>query len=680
MAWADRRWRVRTVLVGLVLASLMPGLVGAGFLLVREYRQAFAEREKDNVVAARILVQAVDAQLAKARVLAQTLATASAMREGDFAALHARSRDLLSLTGIGANVVLSDASGQQVLNTLKAPGEPLPRHGNPQLVRRVFQEGETVVSDLYVGGVLGTPVLSVDVPVRLQGRVAYDLSVGMMPRDFEAIIAGSGLPSQWVVSILDASGTIVARSHAPERFVGRKGMPEFVERVRVTGEGVMHTKTLDGTEVVSAYSRSPATGWSVGIGVPRQLLQADLAAALAALAIVFAILFAVGVVLAASAAAMIGRSMRALVAPARALGSGERVPPAEVRIREADEVGHAIAEAADLLADRTVALQQANASLVAREAQLEEAHRLARLGTWQWSRARGEVEVSKDTRRMFGHGNCAFRQMRGTVLPAEDWDRLNEAVLHALTTRRGFEMQVPVNAAGGERMWADVKCEPLLDAHGQVVALKGTVQDTTERKRAQDALRESEARFRGQLERQVAERTAQLTEANRALEVAMRRDTLTGLDNRLSANERLRAEFVRMKRGGHAYCVLLMDIDRFKSINDLFGHDAGDEVLRRFALRLREALRETDFVARFGGEEFIAILTETDEEGAVRAAEKVRSGVADSGFPGIGSLTVSIGVSLSRASDASESDIVHRADNALYCAKGEGRNAVRAAN
>ncbi|MGE5094048.1 MAG: diguanylate cyclase [Betaproteobacteria bacterium] len=679
MAWAVRRWRVRTVLIGLVLASLLPGLIGAGVLLVREYRSGLAEREKDHVAAARMLLRSVDEQLDKARVLAQTLATANATLRGDLPALHARSRELLALAGVGRNVVLTDASGQQVLNTLREYGEPLPRHGNPDLVRRVFETGAPVMSDLYTGGVLGRPVISVDVPVKRDGRVVYDLSVGLLPGDFDALAANARFPREWIVVMFDRSGTIVARSQAPERFVGQKGAADFIERIAQAGEGTMQTKTLEGIEVVSAYSRSAATGWSVGIGVPRELLQGEIRRALAVLALGFAALFAAGVGLATAAATMIGRSMRALVAPAMALGAGQGAAPPGTSIREADEVGQAIGEAADLLAARTRELRDANTALRAREAELEEAQRIARLGSWHWSRARGDVELSDEARELFGHGHCTFEEMRGTVLPVEDWERASEAVRRAVRTREGFQIELAVNAPGGERMWADVTCRPLADAQGEIVALMGTVQDVTERRRAQDALRESEARFREQLARQVAERTAQLTDANRALERAVRQDTLTGLDNRLSANERLRAEFARMKRGAHPCAVVLMDIDRFKSINDRFGHETGDEVLQRFALSLRESLRETDFVARFGGEEFIAILPETTEEGAMQAAEKVRAGIEAGRFPGFGSLTVSIGVSCARPGDASEGDAVRRADSALYRAKGEGRNTVRLA-
>ena len=679
MILADRRWRVRTVLVGLVLASLVPGLFGAGYLLVRDYDNGLAQRSKDNIAAARLLVQAVDAQLDKARVLAQMLATDDATLRGDLPALHVRARELLARAGVGRNVVLTDRSGQQVLNTLRDYGQPLPRHGNPDLVSRVFEKGEPVISELYTGGLVGLPVLSVDVPVTIDGRIQYDLSVGLTPGSFDPLWATAGFPPDRMVAIFDPSGTIAARSFAAERFVGHKGAAEFIRRIRETGEGVMTSRTLEGIDMVSAFSRSRTTGWSVGVGVPLEVLRGELRRALGMLALFFAVFFAVGVALAAAAARLIERSMQALVEPAMALGAGMNVPAPATAIRETDEVAHAIHEAAKLLATRTRALEEANTALREREGELREAQHIARLGTWDWSRGRGDVRVSDEARALFGGGQCTFAGMRGTTLPAEDWQRADDALRRAASTGQGFDIQLAVNALAGERMWAEVTGRPVLDAHGEVVAVMGTVQDVTERKRAQDTLREGEARFREQLERQVAERTAQLTQANRALENAVRHDALTGLDNRLSANERLRAEFVRMKRGGTPSALLLLDIDRFKSINDRFGHGSGDEVLRHFALLLREGLRESDFAARFGGEEFVVILPETSLDGAVQLAEKLRGEIAAARFPGPIRVTTSIGVSCGRRDDTSEIDVVFRADKALYRAKGEGRNAVRPA-
>jgi diguanylate cyclase len=174
----------------------------------------------------------------------------------------------------------------------------------------------------------------------------------------------------------------------------------------------------------------------------------------------------------------------------------------------------------------------------------------------------------------------------------------------------------------------------------------------------------------------VAEDVSELIAANRELEQLARRDTLTGLHNRLAANERLHEEFLRMKRSGSGYSVLLIDIDYFKRVNDCYGHAIGDQVLKEVATLLRQSARITDFVARFGGEEFLAVLPDTTHEGARVLAEKLRETVAGTPIPTVGQITLSIGLATADLAADHQDDAVRRADQQLYRAKAEGRNRV----
>lgn len=172
---------------------------------------------------------------------------------------------------------------------------------------------------------------------------------------------------------------------------------------------------------------------------------------------------------------------------------------------------------------------------------------------------------------------------------------------------------------------------------------------------------------------------SELVRANQELELLARHDALTGLYNRLAANERLREEYLRMKRSGEVYSVVIMDIDHFKRVNDNYGHETGDQILKRVAQLLSEAVRATDFVARFGGEEFLAVLPGTDLKGAQILTEKLRCAVADTPMPVVGQVTLSLGLTLAQPNDANEDTAVRFADEALYLAKKQGRNQVVAA-
>jgi len=156
-------------------------------------------------------------------------------------------------------------------------------------------------------------------------------------------------------------------------------------------------------------------------------------------------------------------------------------------------------------------------------------------------------------------------------------------------------------------------------------------------------------------------------------------DALTGIPNRAAYDERIRHEFIRWQRENIAVSVLAWDIDRFKEINDAYGHSAGDKVLRVIAQHLAQHVRGTDFVARYGGEEFVMILIGTDIAGAAVTADKIRVGIENMGFhfhnkPVV--VTASCGITTFRGDDTPET-IFDRADRALYRAKDGGRNCCR---
>jgi two-component system cell cycle response regulator len=157
-------------------------------------------------------------------------------------------------------------------------------------------------------------------------------------------------------------------------------------------------------------------------------------------------------------------------------------------------------------------------------------------------------------------------------------------------------------------------------------------------------------------------------------------DPLTGLYNRRYANNHLDSLITRHQHGGRGLAAMMLDLDRFKSINDRHGHAAGDEVLREFARRLRESVRGIDLVSRIGGEEFLVIMPDILADDAERVAQRVRGAVEATGFllpSGAAPLnvTVSIGLAFHRLQEAGGT-LIGRADAALYASKERGRNMV----
>ncbi|MEO8226983.1 MAG: diguanylate cyclase [Gemmatimonadota bacterium] len=156
-------------------------------------------------------------------------------------------------------------------------------------------------------------------------------------------------------------------------------------------------------------------------------------------------------------------------------------------------------------------------------------------------------------------------------------------------------------------------------------------------------------------------------------------DILTGLSTYRVLRDRLAYEVERSKRSNEHFAVLFLDLDRFKQVNDTYGHEAGNDILRGVAAEVRHAVRASDVAARYGGDEFVVILTRTDLAGASRVAEALRAGIEGVGRrlgypPGL--ITVSVGLAEFDPKSGTESDLLVTADRALYRAKASGRNLV----
>jgi two-component system, cell cycle response regulator len=158
-------------------------------------------------------------------------------------------------------------------------------------------------------------------------------------------------------------------------------------------------------------------------------------------------------------------------------------------------------------------------------------------------------------------------------------------------------------------------------------------------------------------------------------------DALTGLHNRRYMEAHLSSLVEQAAGRGKPLSILILDIDFFKPINDTFGHDAGDDVLREFAVRVRKAIRGIDLACRYGGEEFVVVMPDTDMAVASMVAERLRRRIAGEPFPLTQSdqaieVTISIGIAVLNGADDTAAALLKRADQALYRAKRDGRNRV----
>ncbi len=182
------------------------------------------------------------------------------------------------------------------------------------------------------------------------------------------------------------------------------------------------------------------------------------------------------------------------------------------------------------------------------------------------------------------------------------------------------------------------------------------------------------------LEQKIYERTEslldtqkELLEDNSELTRMALTDNLTGLSNRTHMNRVLRQEYSRFERHGQRFGIIMLDIDHFKNVNDKLGHDTGDRVLKKLASIIASAVRGSDFVARWGGEEFLICCTTIEETDLLPVAETIRQLVANADFDRIGHITASLGCA-GIVKGESIRELIKRADVALYEAKNTGRN------
>ncbi|MDP3822601.1 MAG: diguanylate cyclase, partial [Burkholderiales bacterium] len=311
------------------------------------------------------------------------------------------------------------------------------------------------------------------------------------------------------------------------------------------------------------------------------------------------------------------------------------------------------------------------AELERSKSRLARAQDLARMGSFDWKRGTGGPVFSVEGLRVFGLSptdTLAFRPLL-RMLPADDRSGL-VAVLHEVIRHSTvLATDIPATLRDGRQRIVHVEAEPEFNEHGNLVGYSGIVQDVTDRRLAEDKIRHL-ANF----------------------------DTLTGLPNRRQLIWRAERALEHGRRLNHQVALLLIDLDRFKIINDTLGHGAGDELLMEVARRLRSCVRHSDqvmestiesmgsrshrtleAVGRLGGDEFVALLPEVvDERDAERVAQRILELMREPIFVGGQEcfVTASVGIALFPRDGTSVADLMRNSDVAMYSAKGAGRNSA----
>jgi len=334
-----------------VIACIVPAASIAAFLIWESYQRERAAQERDMIATARALMQTVDAEINTIHSILQVLAASQTLRSGNLEAFYAEAKALLA-NQVSSNLVVHDPTGQQLINTVRPFGSPLPRENTAPMIDRAIATGKPVVSDLFVGPATGKLVLGNTVPVIVDGEVRYLVGMGMFADRLAEVLQRQKIPEGWVVGILDRSGTVGALTFDPGNYVGTKAPARFMERTAGADEGAFEIVTPKGVTMLGGFSRSPRTGWMIAFGVPAIVVAKGLIQPLIVNVTFSLLVLLVGVVLANAIGMRVTRSLDALAAPALALGSSEKVTVPQVEIKEVAALGNALAKAAELIETR----------------------------------------------------------------------------------------------------------------------------------------------------------------------------------------------------------------------------------------------------------------------------------------------------------------------------------------
>jgi two-component sensor histidine kinase len=292
----------------LVAGVVLPLTIFAAVLVYYNY-EANRRTAYDRILQiARGVATNVDAEFRAAIASLEVLALSEALERDDLVTFRQQAEHFVKLHFPQSNVVVSDASGQQLLNTAVPAGTPLPKYIRMEDLRRVFEEHDPQISRLLFGPVLHRNIVVVDVPVWRDGQVVYDLAASLPLSVFGDIIMRQRAQPDWTIAVFDREGTVIARSRDNQQFVGRSASPSLYPGLTNRFEGTLDTTTFDGTVVLTGFTHAQFSGWSAAVGIPRSSLTTELWRSVAVLAAIGLVCWGFGMLFAVRLATQLARS------------------------------------------------------------------------------------------------------------------------------------------------------------------------------------------------------------------------------------------------------------------------------------------------------------------------------------------------------------------------------------
>jgi PAS domain S-box-containing protein len=337
--------KIRTHLVILGLAILIPMIVFAAMAVVVLDRRQRVAVERGAVETARALSTAVDRELGGVMTILDTLGTARSLARDDIPAFHENARRVLASRPEWITIILIAPTGEPVMDAYFPHGVALPRLVERDSFDTVMRTGQPVVGPVKLDTVSRRYASAIRVPIKRDGRIVYVLSAVIEAGTIKKILSAQQLPAEWVGTAFDSDRNVVARTRGGEHLTGQRVSAEFAKALETAREGFTVTHTLEGALVYSAFSRSPTTGWGVGLGIPVPVIDDPLQRSLWTIAGAGILLLVAGTGLALLIGRRLARGLGAVAAASGAIGRREPVRVPHTGVAEVDEVAAGLAAA-----------------------------------------------------------------------------------------------------------------------------------------------------------------------------------------------------------------------------------------------------------------------------------------------------------------------------------------------
>jgi hypothetical protein len=363
--FSHRPLSVKRALLIIILLAAIPPIIFSAVVLIRYAASERIIAERTLVESAEAVARAIDAEFMAVEAVLQALASSTRLQADDLQGFGDQLRAVSARTGMDFSLV--DPQGQTIIAT------------SPEMSLEIFRSPEETVFTNVLPKLEGAFAAYVIIPFKRKNGDVWFLEGSVKNADFRDVLAEPGVPSDWVVSIADRTGTHLIRSHGNERFVGKPLVDPLVAQIKRRQRGIQETVSLEGIPLISTVAFARTSGWAAAIGLPRANLAAPLREQLTSLVLLAVPLTALALIAGVMLAGLLNGAMDALKIMAGQVGRDGDTAFAPTLIRDANEVGDVMAQTSAELHRRREELAALNATLeervMARTAELTEANK-----------------------------------------------------------------------------------------------------------------------------------------------------------------------------------------------------------------------------------------------------------------------------------------------------------------